>query len=105
MTGIARQTDSAECDSDVHGCPLCPHKVKGIIVTGSKNVFINGLPASRKSDKGLHAACCNGNFFEIVEGSTTVFVNSEPVAKKGSKTKHCGGSGKIVSASENVLVN
>jgi len=91
----ARVSDIARCPSDAHGCEACPHPVEGPILTGSPNVTIEGLPAARKGDTGIHAACCGANTFEIAEGDPTVLIDGRPAARWGHETKHCGGSGKI----------
>lgn len=103
MPNAARQTDQVQGNC-AHGCPICPHPVVGIIVSGSPNVLINGLPAARKDDKGLHAACCAGNNFTVSNGSTTVKVNGKPLARAGDPTQHCGGVGSINAGSPTVLV-
>lgn len=88
----------ARCPTDAHGCPACPHNVVGPITTGSPQVFINGRPAARVGDKGIHAACCGANVFEIVGGDPEVLIDGRPAAKVGSPTKHCGGAGTIITA-------
>jgi len=100
----ARVTDmvSGQC---AHGCPACPHPVTGMIVKGSTDVFINGLPAARKDDPGVHIACCAANQFTISAGSSTVFINGIAAARKGDSTKHCGGQGNIKAGSSNVIIN
>lgn len=86
----------AFCPADAHGCPADPHVVQGPIITGSPNVTVNGSPAARKGDTGVHAACCGPNTFKIVEGDPKVLINGKPAARVGDETKHCGGMGKIV---------
>ena len=86
----------AKCMADAHGCPACPHTVVGPIKTGSPNVFINGKPAARMGDTGIHAACCGRNTFTIVDGDRDVLINGKPAAYKNCTTKHCGGMGKII---------
>jgi uncharacterized Zn-binding protein involved in type VI secretion len=103
MPSAARQTDQAQGNC-AHGCPICPHPVGGILVSGSPDVLINGLPAARKDDKGLHAACCAANNFTVSSGSATVTVNGKPMARAGDPTQHCGGSGSITAGSPTVMV-
>ena len=93
--GYAKLGDIAYCPNDAHGCLACPHPVKGPINTGSPNVFINGLPAARVGDTGVHAACCGPNMFEIIGGDSSVLINGRPAARIGDATKHCGGAGTI----------
>jgi len=100
--GYARVGDIAHCSADAHGCPRCPHVVEGPIINGSPDVFLNGLPAARAGDKGIHTAtCCGPNTFEIITGDPEVLINGKPAARIGDKTKHCGGSGEITSGVTN----
>ena len=99
----ARQTDKAKAPVDAHGNQCCPHSPSGPIIQGSPNVFINGLPAARKGDPGIHIFCCGPNKFNISGGSGTVFVNGKPLARKGDSTSHCGGSGSIQGGSGDVF--
>ncbi len=104
MPGAARLGDKAKVDADVHGCPACPHPGVGPIVQGSADVNINGRPAARLDDPGIHAACCGSNTFKISQGSGSVYVNGKPLARMNDKTKHCGGDGPIVDGSSDVFV-
>ena len=52
----------------------------------------------------MHAACCNTNTWNAAQGSATVFINNKPAVRQGDQTKHCGGSGKIVEGSHNVMI-
>jgi uncharacterized Zn-binding protein involved in type VI secretion len=66
-------------------------------------VFINGIPAARVSDKGVHAACCGPNMFEIKMGSSTVYFDGLQAARKGDMTQHCSAfPGEIKVGSPNV---
>ena len=95
--GYAGIGSKASCPADAHGCPACPHPTIGPITTGSPNVLANGRPAARVGDKGIHAACCGPNTYEIASGDPDVQINGRSAAKLGSTTRHCGGSGTIVS--------
>ena len=105
MPAAARLGDKAQIQADAHGCPACPHPGVGPIVVGSNNVFTNDRPQGRQDDLGIHAACCNANNFQISKGSGTVYVNGKPMARMQDQTKHCGGSGKIIEGSSDVLVD
>jgi N-acetyl-anhydromuramyl-L-alanine amidase AmpD/outer membrane protein OmpA-like peptidoglycan-associated protein len=107
MPAAARLSDKAQVDSDAHGCPACPHPGVGPIVTGSGDVFINGLPAARaqNTDLGVHAICCGPNIFTCKDGSATVYVNNKPLARMNDATKHCGGEGKIIEGSPDVMID
>ncbi|MDP2183004.1 MAG: PAAR domain-containing protein [Actinomycetota bacterium] len=66
--GYARVGDLAKCTADNHGSPADPVPVQGPIISGSPNVFIDGKPAARKGDRGVHAGCAGPNTFEITGG-------------------------------------
>ena len=107
MPAAARLGDKAQIDSDAHGCPACPHPGVGPIVTGSADTFINKLPAARadSTDLGVHAVCCGPNIYQITKGSPTVYVNNKPLARMNDQTKHCGGNGKIIDGSPDVMID
>ena len=105
LPAAARLGDKSQVAADAHGCPACPHPGIGPIVTGSPDVFVNGRPAARKDDLGIHAVCCGPNNFTIKGGSPTVYVNGKPFARMNDQTQHCGGSGPIVEGSPDVNVD
>ncbi|MFA5309723.1 MAG: PAAR domain-containing protein [Dehalococcoidales bacterium] len=86
----------AECTADSHGSPADPLDVKGPITTGSSHVLVNGRPAARVGDIGIHSVCAGANKFEIVGGDENVLIDGRPAAKIGDTTRHCGGIGKII---------
>ena len=94
--GYAHVNSTARCDADAHGCPACPHPVVGEIITGSPLVFVNGLPAARVGDSGIHRACCGPNTFTVASGNPEVVIDGRPAARIGDTTRHCGGTGSIV---------
>lgn len=104
MPGAGRLGDKAQGTSDAHGCPGCPHPVVGPAIAGSPNVNINGLPALRVDDQGIHAACCGTNMWQAAQGSETVFVNGKPAMRQNDPTRHCGGQGKLIEGSADVIV-
>jgi hypothetical protein len=67
-------------------------------------VFVNGRAALRVGDPGVHAACCGPNTWKAAKGSATVFVNGKAFHRLGDMTTHCGGVGKLVEGSPNVIV-
>jgi uncharacterized Zn-binding protein involved in type VI secretion len=85
----------AQCPADSHGGLGDPMPTQGPVTTGSPNVFVNGKPAARVGDVGIHVACSGPNTFKIVSGDSQVLINGRPAAKKGSQTQHCGGMGEI----------
>ncbi|MEZ4365137.1 MAG: PAAR domain-containing protein [Kofleriaceae bacterium] len=90
--------------ADAHGCPACPHPAVGPAIAGSPDTLVNKRPALRVGDPGLHAACCGPNTWTAQAGSSTVFINNKAAHRKGDADKHCGGSGKLITASSNVIV-
>jgi len=76
--------------------------VMGPSISASADVSVNGTPALRKSDNGIHAACCGTNTWKITGASSSVDVNGQPLVRKGDPTKHCGGLGQMIDASGNV---
>jgi uncharacterized Zn-binding protein involved in type VI secretion len=67
-------------------------------------VNVNKMPALRVDDTGMHAACCNTNTWKATAGSSTVFINSKKAHRKDDADQHCGGNGKLITASTNVIV-
>jgi uncharacterized Zn-binding protein involved in type VI secretion len=67
-------------------------------------VNVNGRPAVRVDDSGVHSACCGPNQWRALAGSPTVFINGKPAHRVGDATQHCGGNGKLVEGSSNVDV-
>jgi uncharacterized Zn-binding protein involved in type VI secretion len=103
MAGVCRLGDHAKAPLDAHGCPACPHpNVEGPALTASFNVFVNGAPALRKGDMGMHAACCGKNQWKVMRASGQVFINGQKMVRKNDPTRHCGGIGKMIEASGNV---
>ncbi|HEY0482364.1 MAG TPA: PAAR domain-containing protein [Kofleriaceae bacterium] len=106
MSGVCILGDKAKAKLDAHGCPTCPHSdVTGPAISGSPSVNVNGLPALRIGDMGIHAACCGTNMWTPIEASARVIVNGQRLVRKGDKTQHCGGTGEMISASGNVHDN
>ncbi len=105
MPRACRVGDDSHCPDDSHGGKCCSHSVTGPAVSGSPDVFINGKPALRVGDSGVHRACCGTNTWHVVEGSPTVFVNGLPLARLGDATSHCGGSGTLIEAGPDVIVD
>lgn len=104
MPGAARIGDKSQCPSDAHGCPACSHSVVGPAVVGSPTVNINGMPAVRVDDIGIHAACCGPNMWTAKVGSATVNINGKPAHRKDDMDQHCGGVGKMIEGSPDVII-
>jgi uncharacterized Zn-binding protein involved in type VI secretion len=104
MPPQARLGDKALVPADAHGCPACPHTATGPASGGSPNVFVNGRPAIRVDDPGIHAACCGPNTWNTETGSRSVFINGRAAHRLGDWVKHCGGMGQTIEGSPNVIV-
>ena len=96
MPSQGRLGDKAQVPADGHGCVACVHCCVGPAVAGS--------PALRVQDPGIHAACCGPNTWNAGMGSGTVFINGKQAHRLGDMTRHCGGVGKLIEGSANVIV-
>jgi uncharacterized Zn-binding protein involved in type VI secretion len=106
MAGVCRLGDRAKAPVDVHGCPACPHpNVTGPAISASSNVNVNGMPALRMGDIGMHIACCGTNMWKVISASGQVFINGAQMVRVGDPTQHCGGLGKMIEGSGNVTDN
>ena len=103
MPGQARLGDKSNCPADAHGCPACPHPCVGPAIIGSPDVMVNGMPAIRVGDQGLHAACCGSNMWTAKMGSSTVKINNQKAHRMGDQDEHCGGMGQMIEGSTNVM--
>lgn len=103
MPAQGRVSDLSQVPADAHGCPACPHPCIGPATRGSGNVKVNGLPALRVTDTGVHAACCGPNTWTAQAGSATVFINNLKAHRMGDADAHCGGIGRLIGGSPNVI--
>ena len=99
-----RLGDNSKVSGDGHGCPACPHTAVGPAILGSPNVYVNGKPALRVDDKGVHAACCGPNMWTATAGAPHVFINGKKAHRKGDEDAHCGATGQLIQGSGNVFV-
>jgi uncharacterized Zn-binding protein involved in type VI secretion len=104
MPPQGRLGDKSQVPSDSHGCPACPHGAVGPAVAGSPNVNVNSRAALRVGDNGVHSSCCGANTWVAAAGSGTVFINNQPAHRLGDAVTHCGGAGKLIEGSDNVMV-
>lgn len=104
MPEQGRVGDQAEVPSDSHGSICCAHGCVGPGTDGSPDVLVNGMPALRLGDPGVHSGCCGDNTWKAVAGSSGVFINGKKAHRKGDATQHCGGSGKLIEGSGDVIV-
>jgi uncharacterized Zn-binding protein involved in type VI secretion len=105
MPGQGRLGDSANVAADAHGCPGCPHAGTGPGIQGSPDVFVNGRPALRVGDHGIHAVCCGGLMWTAQSGSPTVFINGQPAFRLNDPSVHCGGPGQLIEGSTDVILD
>ncbi len=103
MPGQARLGDKSNCPADAHGCPACPHPCVGPAIVGSPDVMVNGMPAIRVDDQGVHTACCGANMWTAKMGSSTVKINTKAAHRMGDQDQHCGGMGQMIEGSTNVM--
>jgi len=103
MPEQCRLGDKSNVPSDSHGCPGCSHPCIGPATQGSPNVKVNGMPAIRVTDPGVHSSCCGPNTWIAKTGSGTVFINNLKAHRKGDQDTHCGGMGNMVEGSTNVI--
>jgi len=104
VPGQGRLGDKAQVEADAHGCPGCPHPGVGPGIAGSPDVNVNGKPALRTDDPGIHTACCGPNTWTALKGSATVLINGKAAHRKDDATKHCGSVGKLIEGSSDVIV-
>jgi uncharacterized Zn-binding protein involved in type VI secretion len=104
MPGQSRLGDKAQGENCKHGCPGCPHPVVGPAIGASGDVNVNGKPALRMNDPGMHSSCCGGNTWKVTKGSGTVFINGKAAARMNDPVQHCGTKGKLIEGSSDVIV-
>jgi len=76
----------------------------GPAVAGSPDVNVNAKPALRVGDPGVHAACCGPNTWTAKTGAPSVFINGKKAHRFSDVDKHCGGNGKMIEGSPDVIV-
>jgi len=103
MPPQGRVGDRSQVPADAHGCLSCPHNCIGPAIQGSPDVKVNGKPALRVEDPGIHTSCCGSNKWQALTGSGTVFINSKPAHRQTDTVLHCGGEGKLIEGSPNVI--
>lgn len=102
--GLGRLGDRSLVEADYHGCSACAHRAVGPAISGSGDVLINGRPALRVGDRGVHSACCGANTWEATSGSASVLINQRAAHRRGDTDRHCGGLGYLLEGSDDVLV-
>jgi len=99
--------NSHSCDKKI--CCVPPHTVQGPAVVGAKKTFINGFPALRLRDKGVHdkSTCCGPNQWIALKcvSSRKVFIEGSEAFCVGDISLHDGKhQGNLMKGSENVTV-
>jgi uncharacterized Zn-binding protein involved in type VI secretion len=103
MPAQARLGDRSQVPSDSHGCLSCAHSCIGPSTQGSPNVNVNGKPAIRVGDPGIHSSCCGPNTWIAKAGSGTVMINNKAAHRLNDQVQHCGGMGQTMEGSPNVI--
>lgn len=104
MPEAGRLGDNARVPSDSHGSVCCAHDCVGPATKGSEDVLINGRPALRIQDVGVHSSCCGANQWQAVAGAPAVLINDRKAHRLGDATQHCGGGGKLIEGSGDVII-
>jgi uncharacterized Zn-binding protein involved in type VI secretion len=104
MPPQGRLGDKSQVPSDSHGCVACPHTCIGPATAGSPDVLTNNRPSLRINDPGVHSSCCGANSWIAVTGSSTVFINGLAAHRMNDSDQHCGGMGRLIEGSDNVIV-
>jgi uncharacterized Zn-binding protein involved in type VI secretion len=94
--------DKSKVPADAHGCLSCAHTCIGPAMMGSPDVMVNGRPAIRVTDTGVHSACCGTNTWVATKGSSIVMINGLAAHRKGDMDTHCGGIGAMEEGSGDV---
>lgn len=104
MPLASRRGDLSHVPEDAHECSECPHDAKGPAVSGSPDVKVNSRAALRVGDTGEHEACCGDNTWVNKTGASRVLINGKLAVRVGDTVEHCGGQGKMIEGSPNVLI-
>jgi len=103
MPPQARLGHIAKIPNDAHGGKCCSHACQGPAIEGSPNVNVNGMPALRIGDPGIHSGCCGANTWRAKTGSKVVMINGKGAHREGDATRHCGGMGTLIKGSPDVF--
>lgn len=96
--------DRARNPRDRHACSACAHDVVGPAVAGSPDVIINDRAALRVGDPGVHSRCCDANTWKALGHAPTVIFNNRFVHRLDDETEHCGGIGRLIEGSDDVII-
>ena len=87
-----------------HGKNCCPHSIVGFIITGSPNVYTNGIMSGRTTDLGIHT-CPHCGINIMLGGSSNTFINNLSSHRIGDPVSEICGAGISITGSPNVIVN
>lgn len=104
MQPQTRVGDRSLVPEDTHGKFCCPHEAIGPATQGSPDVWVNGMPALRVTDTGIHSSCCGPQIWVAKDGAPTVEINGLRAHRKLDQDQHCGGMGYMVEGSPDVFV-
>lgn len=57
-----------------NGCPACPHRCSGLIITGYPDLIIGGAHVAIAGSRSVHAPTCGSNTGFVSEGFRKPFV-------------------------------
>ena len=110
--GRVTPQDFVLCNSHTCRKKICchpPHTVQGPAVKGATKTFINGFPALRLQDPGVHdkSTCCGPNQWIAMKcmAQRKVFIEGKEVFCVGDISLHDGkDQGHLMKGSTNVMV-
>jgi uncharacterized Zn-binding protein involved in type VI secretion len=110
MSALGRVNISDLAFCPIHSCRGCPkcafHPVIGPAIWGASQVYVNGSPALRLLDFGVHLVCCGANMWVALSNvqPRNVIIEGKPAFCVGDITLHCGKTpGMLVSGSPTVF--
>lgn len=103
MQGISKVSDLT-IGFGTHGSLCCPHVILGIIITGSPNTIVNGIPMARTGDIGIHN-CPHCPINMCITGSPNTLANGRQIHRIGDLVTEFCGIGFTVTGSINTLCN
>lgn len=96
MTGVARMGDRTIGYCDVHG------EQEGVIITASESYFLDGLGVARLND--IVRVNCK-HVAKIITASGDMTVDTLGVARLGDQVKGDTYEGKIITASDDMVLD
>jgi uncharacterized Zn-binding protein involved in type VI secretion len=93
-SGYAKLGDTIQCLQAMATANLDPLVMSGIIISGSTNVTIAGLPAAREGDAGMVPSAGSSDAM-IESGDHNVLIDGRPAARSGDRVRCAFGNGVI----------